>query len=85
MFGKSKESKHRPDGAPFPFLEQVGNEKMMMPYDAIRVERSGATTSVVFIFQGIDVFAMTKHDMQNGDSLTIDGLQGKVELRLTTK
>lgn len=71
----------KPLGASFPFMERVGNEKILLRYDAIQVSRDSDTITLTFLQEGVSVYAWT-YEAIYGD-YTIEGMQGHVELRVT--
>ena len=82
IFSKSTEPK-RPVGVSFPFLEQKDG-KMMIRYDSIRVDIDDTAISIVFIQEGVDIYAWTQGKGELGDlaTMTLTGLEGKININI---
>jgi hypothetical protein len=70
-------------GVTFPFIEQKDGA-LTLRYDALRVEVGKETVSVVFLQEGVEIYAFTEY-AQTPSTLTFDGLEGKVNINIVSR
>lgn len=71
----------KPLGASYPFIERIGDRKMLLRYDAMQIEQNGDTITLTFFQEDVPIYAWTYESSKT--AYKISGLDGKFEVAMT--